>query len=138
MDGNKILKHYQKCIVQNCFVYKCIKCRLILDSFHKLPRKDLELRKRWLLYSGKRELTHDLKKSYYLCNLHFSKSCYTRRKRPTLKKSDFFTKTIHRLPPLPQNIPTPENFFGYVSEHFQKKKIFFLVNFFFFTFPNLT
>ena len=37
--------------------------------------------------------------------------------------------TIHR--PLPQNIPTPEIFFGYVSEHFQqKKKIFFSEKFF--------
>ena len=25
-------------------------------------------------------------------------------------------------PPLPQKIPTPQKFFGYVSEHFQSKK----------------
>ena len=36
---------------------------------------------------------------------------------------DFFTNPTHRPPPpLPQKIPTPENFFAHVSEHFQPKK----------------
>ena len=85
MEENYRLKRYRKCLVTRCKISCCGICKKKIKSFHKLPSKNVQLRKKWLDYCGRLDLNNSSGDSYFLCNLHFSKSKF-RAKGKYLKK----------------------------------------------------